>query len=812
MSCVSIDPDPFEVSGDQSGLCTVCQRLDLPRLTGSQCSRGHDEGHFHLGPLRNIIAKQFCPGCRLIATAVSNLNLDNEKPETINVTMQLRFPRTLCEEQPENEKGLAVASESSLIEILIDHTQLGRRSFRESAGAIVRSAPGQPAQSIDDDGVALPGGRIVSQDMDMIKIKSWIQTCEVGHSRCRAESDRVKILGHSIRLIDVQNFRVVEQSLAEKYAALSYVWGSDTKPTLNSENLGQLSSPHGLQGTIIPQTIADAIYLVKQLGISYLWVDSICIIQDDDLDKCRQLPIMDEVYQQAYLVVVAATGNDAHAGLPGTTKPRVRLSQQSETIGGIDFTTSSIALAQALENSKWATRGWTFLEGLLSRRALVITDTMTYWDCWESNGREDRVDDESKSILDWNKTDAEFTWRMDFVWGMDSPIIWRTEENRLLTPCRTLLYCEHVTAFQRRELGNQSDALWAFLGILKLQRIRFQKGFIWALPYERLDATLLWSANSGCTCMHTREVEQQIPVGRVVHKLSYPSWSWLSSDTPVQFLDPCGGSVISKVEWLDPIGYEDARYTTGFHTAEATDRTSDADTPSKVVTPDWLSGVDAVDFGLLHLTAQTAHLLVRWRTYESAQWSYATIYSFDGEEIGHLWINSSVARLQGERRTRQAPTSGQSHHSDEVSDDESPESGTTGLGDESGDRIDSDQEEGAGESREYYGQDSAQGIPDDQQSGGESSDCPGEEAEYVCEFLLLSANAREQSDETCVMVEGGLDCGSIKHIDGCEHIQSYNIMLIEWSGGVAYRQGLGIIGKDEWERNAETQKKTIILG
>lgn len=814
MSCVSIDSDPSEVSGDHNGLCSVCKRLDFPRLTGSQCDRDHDEGHFHLGPLNHILTKQFCPGCRLIATLVSNLNLGDENPETINVTLQLRFFRALGGEPGEKNPKVVITTSGSLIEVFIDHEtprpQFGRQPFGISAGTIVRSTSGQAGQCIDDGDLALYRGRIISQDMDTIRIKSWIQTCEAGHSKCRAEPDHPKILRHNVRLIDVQDFRVVESSLAEKYAALSYVWGSDTVPALNSGNLRELSSPLGLQGISIPQTIADAIYLAKQLEIRYLWVDSICIIQDDDFDKCRQLPMMDEIYQQAYLVIIAATGKDADAGLPGTTIPRTGINQRSESIGGIDFNTSSLALRRALENSKWATRGWTFQEGLLSRRALVITDSMTYWDCWESNGREDRVGDEPKSLFEWNEAIAESTWRMDFVSRMNSTIIRRTEAGEILTPCRTLLYCEHVSAFQRRQLGNQGDALWAFLGILKLQKIRFPKGFIWALPYERLDATLLWTENSGYSCMHMREVKQQIPVGRVVHQLSYPSWSWLSSDTSIRFPDPCGGSVISKVIWHDAIGLEDPRYKTLIHATKSADQAGDKDSLPEMITPDWLSGVEAVDFGLLHLTAESAHLRVRWTKYEWTQWSYATIFSIDGDEIGHLRINSSVAELQGER----GPISGLSHHSGESSDDESPGNGTTGSRDENEEVIDSEQEDRAGDRRGSSSQDIVQEISDDQVSASGSSDDSGEEVEYLCEFLLLSANAREESDENCIKagVEGGLDCGTIKHIDGCEHIQSYNIMLIEWSGDVAYRRGLGVIGKAEWDRNAQTEQRRVILG
>lgn len=97
--------------------------------------------------------------------------------------------------------------------------------------------------------------------------------------------------------------------------------------------------------------------------------------------------------------------------------------------------------------------------------------------------------------------------------------------------------------------------------------------------------------------------------------------------------------MISKVIWHDAIGLEDPRYTMVIHATKSAGQACDKDSLPKMITPDWLSGVEAVDFGLLHLTAELARLLVRWTKYEWTQWTYATIFSIDGDEIGHLRMN-----------------------------------------------------------------------------------------------------------------------------------------------------------------------------
>lgn len=85
---------------------------------------------------------------------------------------------------------------------------------------------------------------------------------------------------------------------------------------------------------VIPQNISDTIQLVKDIGKQYLWVDSPCVIQDDDDDKLQQASIMDSIQTGAELVVVAAAGIDAHAGLPGIRGAQRRISQRIETIDG----------------------------------------------------------------------------------------------------------------------------------------------------------------------------------------------------------------------------------------------------------------------------------------------------------------------------------------------------------------------------------------------------------------------------------------------------------------------------------------------
>ncbi len=87
----------------------------------------------------------------------------------------------------------------------------------------------------------------------------------------------------------------------------------------------------GLQIDQFPATIADAIALVRALGERYLWVDAICIVQDDRDSKMQDIERMDLIYSRAFATLVALAGTDAAAGLPGV-RAKTRRPQQVETL------------------------------------------------------------------------------------------------------------------------------------------------------------------------------------------------------------------------------------------------------------------------------------------------------------------------------------------------------------------------------------------------------------------------------------------------------------------------------------------------
>lgn len=205
-------------------------------------------------------------------------------------------------------------------------------------------------------------------------ISKWIRSCETVH---RSECAPLPLqIGYGsglkvFRLIDVTKGCVVEISRSDKqyrYFALSYIWGRAEQVRLLTTNRHILMHPGGLQyptsAKLLPKTIQDAIDLVRTAGEQYLWVDSLCLLQDDPNDMALSIPFMDMIYRGASVTIIAASGRDANSGLPGV-QPGSRQAKQDveEVVPGVKMVVLR-ELDEYLSASRYATRGWTLVSGL----------------------------------------------------------------------------------------------------------------------------------------------------------------------------------------------------------------------------------------------------------------------------------------------------------------------------------------------------------------------------------------------------------------------------------------------------------------
>jgi hypothetical protein len=154
---------------------------------------------------------------------------------------------------------------------------------------------------------------------DLTLCRKWLDLCDDHHSgslgQCFSRKTSREFLRECLRLIDVDKKKIVKGSLDRtRYVALSYVWGEDRmkwemprtrKAAVRADKSGEeiIELPK-----VLPRTIRDAIEVTRVISYHYLWVDSLCIIQDDEEDRDLQINMMDEIYSNADLTIAAGSG------------------------------------------------------------------------------------------------------------------------------------------------------------------------------------------------------------------------------------------------------------------------------------------------------------------------------------------------------------------------------------------------------------------------------------------------------------------------------------------------------------------------
>ncbi|GAB7345221.1 hypothetical protein MBLNU457_3596t1 [Dothideomycetes sp. NU457] len=154
---------------------------------------------------------------------------------------------------------------------------------------------------------------------------------------------------------------------------------------------------------LLPKTIQDAVYITRALKIRYLWVDALCIIQDNQADWEKEVPTMGKIYNHSLLTIAASGAKDSSGGcyckrdaaqLPVfdfmLTKTNTRIEHDPQ-----DFITLKATLphwTNAVDRSALAKRGWALQEHSLSRRILFWTEDGLFWACAEQVASEYQPD------------------------------------------------------------------------------------------------------------------------------------------------------------------------------------------------------------------------------------------------------------------------------------------------------------------------------------------------------------------------------------------------------------------------------------
>lgn len=355
--------------------------------------------------------------------------------------------------------------------------------------------------------------RSLDQSLDHQNIWLWIQACNVRHAeRCVATPAASRQPSQLPDwLIDTTAACLVPGFSAEKYVALSYVWPSPAASPSNTLLLERATLPHFRTPGFflddnnvdrIPQVIQDAIRLTQGFGERFIWIDRLCLIQNDN-ETYAQVQRMHEIYWGAYVTIVAAAsgslyGREDHLNT-SSTPDQQKSDFPQHANDDASWSSYYVALMHEhyarLSRSKWGARGWTYQEKILSRRTVILLDDDMFWDCqcalWDCNGLDPFTEASSRGSADAHR-------RLDMR----------------LTPSTSVdfsLYVELVCPYNARDLRYEEDVVPAFAGILNTLAPAFPGGFAAAMPLAYMDNMLLWQPRSGAL----RRVGT-----------TNPSWSW----------------------------------------------------------------------------------------------------------------------------------------------------------------------------------------------------------------------------------------------------------------------------------------------
>ncbi|KAL3299532.1 HET-domain-containing protein [Colletotrichum asianum] len=217
-------------------------------------------------------------------------------------------------------------------------------------------------------------------------LSTWMRVCDDTHD-CSPITDTTFL---PTRVIDVgpESFETCRLLCADrgqtnpgKYLALSHRWGApDQHRKFCTLKKNMESFKEEIKMTDLPQTFQDAIKVTRSLGIGYLWIDSLCIVQDDPEDWKMESRLMEQVYSSAYATLAASCASGTEDGF---LKPRPwRHCVTLESGRGSYYVCDSIDdFGRDVDQGELNKRAWILQERALSRRTIYFSEKQTYWEC-----------------------------------------------------------------------------------------------------------------------------------------------------------------------------------------------------------------------------------------------------------------------------------------------------------------------------------------------------------------------------------------------------------------------------------------------
>ena len=369
-------------------------------------------------------------------------------------------------------------------------------------------------------------GRVVTEaPMDLPalnQIRTWIKECDPTHDTCSSKTKDSTNLPTRVLAVGqpgCQTVRLVETGGKRgAYLALSHCWGKARNLTTTTVTLELRKK--GIHLADLPATIQDAVLVTRELGFAYIWIDTLCILQDSLEDWKVEAAKMADVYSNAYLTITASSSDGDEKGFlwPRQKQSRVCLPNIDSRkppffLQHLTKQHMTKPLRDDMSEEPLTNRGWCIQERYLSRRSLFFCHDQLRWECRRLTASECGT---SSSQIDFRINNLYGTALSDNAYkdaaGKDS----------MGGDLRYKGWYDLVAKYMGCSLTYQSDKLPAIGGLAKALAAISKDEYYAGLWGESIVTGLLWSRST------LRLLEGQDPYRA-------PSWSWASVAGEIEF-------------------------------------------------------------------------------------------------------------------------------------------------------------------------------------------------------------------------------------------------------------------------------------
>ena len=213
-------------------------------------------------------------------------------------------------------------------------------------------------------------------------VLSWMEKCTIEHQAC-GPGEKFPLPRRVLDLMvrDEEVLLYESDGREARYMCLSHCWGNSRALTTTLTNIE--NHKKGIPFEALPRTFQDAVLFCRKMKIRYLWIDSLCIIQDDEEDWQRESALMAQIYQHSYLTLAATASHSDEEGLFYT-------SPQAHVFGvladGAPYQMHARPAIRHFDDAKFPlfSRAWIFQERMLAPRVLHFGEQELWWECMEA--------------------------------------------------------------------------------------------------------------------------------------------------------------------------------------------------------------------------------------------------------------------------------------------------------------------------------------------------------------------------------------------------------------------------------------------